>query len=159
MDTISTTRRYWMTATIRSSAPSSRLIEVTPAAPPALRLSEPVIALTGVHRPISRPATMLKARVPTITAATGSQSSRRLIRVLNSSRPPSTTPITACAAVFTEFGRMVGFLVVSATSIPVTRPPNNAGDGTSRTANRAVTAAVAITMTVQRAASRQPWRP
>ena len=37
VSTISTTRRYCMTATMRLSAPSSSLIEMIPWAPPAIR--------------------------------------------------------------------------------------------------------------------------
>jgi len=152
--TISTTRRYWMTATMRSSAPRSLLIAVMPAAPPALRLSEPVIALTVVHRPISRPARTLSSRVPTTTAATGSQSPPRLCRMLSSSRVPTTIPITACAPEFRHGCSTIRRLLASAKIIPVSRPPNNAGDGTASRDGSALVTSVASTIDAHRAARR-----
>ena len=59
------TRRYWTTATTRSSPPRSRLTATSPDAPPAVSASIPVSGVTPGCRPRSRPAAMLTASVPT----------------------------------------------------------------------------------------------
>ena len=70
--TITSTRRYCMKATSRSSPPSSRAIATMPEAPPATIPSDAVAGSTPVTRASSSPAAIVSASVATLTSSTGS---------------------------------------------------------------------------------------
>ena len=72
--TISSTRRYCRTATIRSSAPRSRAIAVMPVAPPAIMAKAPVTGVIPRRSAMSCPAARLSTSVVAVTRTTGTQS-------------------------------------------------------------------------------------
>src|SRR4051794_18334582 len=138
--TISSTRRYCRTPTRRSSAPRSRAIAVMPAAPPAIIANAPVTGLIPGCSRMSDPAVTLSASVPRVTPSTGSQFVATVRRVCRSTRAPMATPTTACAAVLPASGTRSRSPSARARTSPATSPPNRAGDGSPRRANRRLTA-------------------
>ena len=136
------TRRYCTTATTRSSPPSSRVIAVSPDAPPAVRASIPVSGETSRRRPISNPADMLTTNVATPTSNTGTVSPASAASVDGCPMTPITTPITAIDEVTTGPGTRSGARPARASAVATSSPPNRAGDGIPAAARPAATAAV-----------------
>src|SRR6478609_2744097 len=150
------TRRYWTTATTRSSPPRSRLTATRPDAPPAVSASIPVSGVTPGCRPSSRPAPMLTASVPVVINRTGSQSAARPLSVDGWASTPMTTPITAWAAVVARRGTAAGARPANASAVATTRPAKSAGEGSRSRASATVPAAVPTTSSAHRRPSPVP---
>ena len=69
--TTTSTRRYCMKATSRSSAPSSPDMPTIPEAPPAISPSAAVAGSSSVVRARMAPAARLSPSVPAVTSSTG----------------------------------------------------------------------------------------
>ena len=150
------TRRYWTTATTRSSPPRSRLTATSPDAPPAVSASIPVSGVTPGCRPRSRPAAMLTASVPVVISRTGSQSAARPLSVEGWASTPMTTPITAWASVVARRGTVAGARPASASAVATTRPAKSAGEGSRSSASATVPTAVPTTSSAHRRPSPVP---
>ena len=116
-----------------------------PEAPPAMSANAPVTGLMPGCRRSTSPASRLSSSVPTVTSRTGSQLAATARSVPRSTSAPMDTPTTAWAAVIAGGGTAMRRRNASARTSPASRPPNSAGEGIPRTANRTAAAAAAAT--------------
>src|SRR3954471_6085712 len=157
--TIRSTRRYCRTATMRSSAPSSRAMTMIPEAPPAIIEKAPVTGVIPRCSRSSRPAARLRARVVRVTSRTGSQFVATVRRVSRSTRAPMVTPMTACPAVVARGGTATPPRPPRARTSPAVRPPKRAGEGRPSAVNTRVTATAPATTRARSASCRRRREP
>src|SRR3954467_2860597 len=157
--TIRSTRRYCRTATMRSSAPSSRAMTMIPEAPPAIIEKAPVTGVIPRCSRSSRPAARLRARVVSVTSRTGSQVVATVRRVSRSTRAPMVTPMTACPAVVARGGTATPPRPPRARTSPAVRPPKRAGEGRPSAVNTRVTANAPATTRARSASCRRRREP
>ncbi len=122
--TISSTRRYCMNATSRSSAPSSSEIPTIPDAPPATMPSAAVGPSSEVRRARTIPATSEMPSVAAVTSASGSHPSAIASSDDESSSVPSTTPAIASDAVNAPGGTASAPRARRAAAMPTSSAPN-----------------------------------
>ncbi len=131
---------YWSTATSRSSAPSSRLIEMIPAAPPAIIPNDEVAWPTGINRDSASPESTLSASVAAHTRRIATPFEATSASVDDWRYPPTVTPITDWESTVAGRGRSSCRRARSAKAIPPANPAKSGGVGAPTRSSRTVSA-------------------
>ena len=144
------------TATSRSSAPSSRLIEMTPAAPPAIIPNDEVAWSIGISFDSSSPEATLSARVATQTTTTATAFDATSLSVDDWRYPPTVTPITAWERTVAGRGRSRRQRARSANARPAANPAKSGGVGTPTRSKAIASATTPAAIASQRSAVKRP---